>query len=143
MPLNIARTAGLLGAAGLIPFILPLATFVTGWHRPLSLTAFEAYSAVILSFLGGIRWGAAVHLEQDARRELLIAVSASLWAFLALAWPDARVSLALLTAGFVAMGLADGLRPGPTVPDWMTRLRVRLSIAVVALHVVTGVVLSW
>jgi hypothetical protein len=55
------RNAALLGYAGVIPFAVLAVLQTLGFEFPGrdALSGFVAYGAVILSFLGGIRWGAA------------------------------------------------------------------------------------
>lgn len=73
-----------LGYAGLIPFV-GLAAQVS---NPDAVSAFMAYSAVILSFLGGVHWGVAMRdqpFASDAR--LVVCMLPSLFAWLALLLP--------------------------------------------------------
>ncbi len=60
--LGIPNMPLLLGALGLIPFIVLSLAMLFGAATLLSFptaSALSAYGAVILSFLGGIRWGLA------------------------------------------------------------------------------------
>jgi hypothetical protein len=130
--------AALLGYAGVLPFAaLALAHLLGGTElRDFALRAFLAYGAVILSFLGGIRWGVATgRPDASPSAAFLVAVLPSLWAFACLSWPDARLAAWGLLLGFAGIGLADRWTPGPGTPAWMIRLRARLSLAVVACHV--------
>lgn len=132
------RNAAVLSYAGLIPFIAPviLILFAGPTARPAALDAFLVYGAIILSFLGGIRWGAASSAKFNADSALLISVLPSLWAVACLLLPSDQVSAWGMMTGFVLMGLADWLYPGLHVASWMRPLRVRLTLAVVACHVV-------
>jgi hypothetical protein len=122
-----------LGLAGLIPFwglALGLATGVTLGRAPEALAfALAAYAAVIASFLGGIRWGIAVTMEDQARarREYVIAVVPSLlaWGLLLIA-PEWRLeALAIMV---IAWGLIDyGMVCREDAPEWFGRLRLLLS----------------
>ncbi len=101
--------------------------------RALALRAFVAYSAVILAFLGGVRWGAA--LGEAEWRPLLQSVLPSVVACLSLLMPapDALMVLALV---YAAIGVFDVMRrPAPEWPAWFMKLRARLSGAVVVIHV--------
>lgn len=138
--------AKLLGYAGVVPFAaLALAHFfASGAVAAHALQGFLAYGAVILSFLGGIRWGVATRFERLQASALVVSVLPSLWAFACLLWPDPVVALWGLLLGFMTLGLADWLLPAAGNSAWMTDLRARLSLAVVACHVllITGLIIS-
>lgn len=136
--------AWLLGGSGLIPFLAAAAAWwgLQDVHaQNLALTALAGYGAVILSFLGGARWGAAL---RDAPAgpswaALTAAVAPSLvgWAGLLLLAPIFSMpggALLLLSLGFAIMGAWDiaGARKGAW-PHWYGRLRLVLT---------TGAVLS-
>jgi hypothetical protein len=121
-----------LGLAGLLPF----AAAAAGAHllppdqQGLALRALLAYGAVILSFLGGVRWGLAI---RDAEAGALLprlawSVTPSLLGWVALLLPAAP-GLALLAAGFAAALLAD-LRASEA-PGWYRRLRLPLSLGAI------------
>ncbi len=66
---QMVRAAWILGLAGLVPFVAGAWMIATGSEViPLPDVPFAvlAYGAIILSFLGGIRWGAA--LNETGRR---------------------------------------------------------------------------
>ena len=130
--------AAVLGYSGIIPFAAAAALVALGTAsmRPLALDGFLVYAAVILSFLGGIRWGAASMARPGPGRELVISVMPSLWSAFFLWWPPDSIAVWGLMAGFILMGLADWFYPGPGVAAWMRPLRMRLTLAVVACHVV-------
>ncbi|MGM0825168.1 MAG: DUF3429 domain-containing protein [Pseudomonadota bacterium] len=128
------RTAWVLGLAGLAPFVLTLGLV---WWGPISwqgmaVKAFMAYSAVILSFLGGTHWGAALQrAEPGQRRRLMIAMLPSLVAWPALLLP-ALWGLVILGLGFVFMWAYDLGRHG--WPRWYWLLRSVLTAGVVLAH---------
>jgi hypothetical protein len=136
------RVGRSLGLAGLTPFIAALLLALLARNdaqRALGLQAFVAYAAVILSFLGGIRWGAA--LTAPSFRLLGLAVLPSLLAFGLLLLPP-REALPLFALGFAVVGGFDVLRRvTPNWPGWFRTLRLQLSVAVVALHLVLIVAL--
>lgn len=119
-----------LGLAGLIPFwALALALSLHGavGLAPATLDAMLAtYGAVIVSFLGGIRWGLAVP-ARDRGVDYAIAVVPSLvaWALLAAPepWRLAGLGLTSLVLGAIDLGL---VRSG-LAPVWFGRLRLILS----------------
>ncbi len=129
-----------LGLAGLIPF---LALAGASWLAPLAwqfiaIPAFLYYSAVILSFLGGVQWGVAMSLEPDdsdgfrARMALSMAPSLIAWPALLLhpvtgAW--------VLVAGFLLIRLQEcGKASRELLPDWYQSLRTLLTVVVMACH---------
>jgi hypothetical protein len=134
--------ASVLGYSGLIPFAAAAVLVAAGDARTsqAALDGFLVYGAVILSFLGGIRWGAASAGGSGQAQGLLFSIIPSLWAALVLWWLDAALAAWGLMIGFLLMGLADRLYPGRGVPAWMSPLRSRLTFAVVACHLlVVGV----
>ena len=130
------RMAMRLALAGFIPFIA-LTLWLAGidaahpW-RAMTILLLKGYGAVILSFLGGIRWGIATR-DNDAAttRGLLLSVIPSLAGWVALALPDPH-AFALLAAGFAGQGAWDQFAVnGGRAPDWFGRLRMRLTLLVV------------
>lgn len=124
--------AVLLGIAGLIPFLGFAALAVSGYDGGLGTvglsprTILSAYGAVIASFLGGIRWGAAA-ARGAGNADYLIAIVPSLLAWTALAapapWDLRMLGMLVLLWGIVDQDLS---RRGLT-PPWMGRLRLILS----------------
>ena len=122
-----------LGWSGLLPFIgaLALAALAPGWHD-VALTAFIAYAAVILSFLGGARWGRGLATVVSAYR-YGEAVLPSLIGFAALLLAHRPLpALALLAGGFLIWLLID-LRD-PLWSQRYRRMRLGISVVVLALH---------
>ncbi len=128
-----------LAGTGAIPFILaalsqwialPLITPEFGYR------AGVIYAAIILSFLGGIRWGAILHWPQGERQSWDLAGSniAALAGWLALLLPPV-MCLSLLIAGFLLQGLWDLIASEQGVlPRWFGRLRTAVTaVATVAL----------
>ncbi len=120
-----------LGLGGLIPFWALALGVLTGGGAgfgPARLAlALAAYGAVIISFLGGIRWGFAVR-EGDAGLQYAIAVVPSLLAWAALAAPSPW-RLALLGVLVIVMWPADrALVRAGFAPAWFGRLRMILSL---------------
>lgn len=127
-----------LGLTGLIPYWGLALGIVTGADlglgAPALALALAAYGAVILSFLGGIRWGIAVAMEEQdaARRGYLISVVPSLLAWAALALPP-EPRLWTLAGLHVLLGLLDyGLVCREEAPEWFGRLRLILAAGAAA-----------
>ena len=119
-----------LGLAGLIPFwglacgLLLHGAFGLDPHA-LEL-ALATYAAIIVSFLGGIRWGAALGRDaQGTNYAISIVPSLVAWACLLAPapWRLALLGLAALALGPIDLGL---VRQG-LAPKWFGRLRLILS----------------
>lgn len=133
---SVPAAARWLGLAGLVPFFglaglawLP-ETAVAGW----ATEALIGYGAVILSFMGGCRWGlaAAGMAEGPSFRLLGASVVPALYAWGAAALPPA---LALLTlgVGLLALLAADlSLTRAGGAPPWWPALRWPLSLGAAA-----------
>jgi len=127
------RTAWLLSAAGLIPCFagatyLLLAGFGASWSF-VALLGVITYGAVILSFLGGIRWGLAVAAPESetASTTLIASTVPSLIGWAATLCP-VPYALALLIAGFVGQAYWDW-RAGKSgiFEPWFANLRMKIS----------------
>jgi hypothetical protein len=122
-----------LGWSGVMPFAGALAMAVVRplW-REVALTLFIAYGAVILSFLGGARWGRGMATDVSPLR-YAESVLPSLIGFVALMLAHRpSTALCLLAAGFLIWLLID-LRD-PLWPPAYRRMRLGISVAVLALH---------
>lgn len=139
---SIPRPALILGLGGLLPFfVTAIAALVLDNADPSSTTTSEsavkalgAYGAVILSFLGGVRWGKLLD-EPDQLRQwlpLTLSVAPSLIAWPALLLPDTPM-LMLLMAGFVIQYALDRAAVRHNhLPVWFGRLRLMLTCGAVA-----------
>lgn len=128
------KLAWVLSLAGLIPFAgLTLLLFV--WpdivQRGFAALALATYGAVILSFLGGVRWGAALDGKQPAATFVLSMVPPLLgWFALALPLP---FPFAVQAVGFALHGLWDWQAGrSDALPGWFINLRLTLSSLVTA-----------
>ena len=91
------------------------------------------YSAVILSFLGGIQWGLAM-VSRNPRirlRRLVVSMVPSLWAVAALLLPI-MATLTVLVTGFALFLAYESLERGDQVyPGWYLPLRIRLTVLLI------------
>jgi hypothetical protein len=89
------------------------------------------YGAIILSFVGALWWGLAIHAPANAPRNTLFVwsvIPALIGWFATLALPD--VGLRMLMAGLALQWVLDGMlmRKVPElIPGWMFRLRTMLT----------------
>lgn len=131
------RAAVRLGMLGALPFLI-LSLWLAGiagdhpW-RPATIALLTQYSAVVLSFLGGIRWGLAMRQTDSARTlDMVMTILPPLaaWASLSVPLP---YTFAALAAAFAAHGAWDAFAVhSGAAPRWYGRLRGALTAIVVA-----------
>ena len=130
--ITIPKSAFTLGFLGIIPFIATATiNLVPGAPlHELSMHALLGYGAVILSFLGGIRWGVAILTTDSADLfgPLFVSIVPAALGWLALLLPSS-MGLMLLALGFAAMLIAD-LRLS-SAPPWYRSLRRPLSVGAI------------
>lgn len=130
---DVPQTARILGFLGLIPFLLGgLGVWVTAFGDlrfalPIMVLA---YGALIASFLGGVRWGAAMQNNRaDSQpRHLVMAIMPSLVALMAFLLPLPQ-AFGLLIILFTAQAVLD-VTAGDNgdLQAWYKPLRLWLSI---------------
>jgi hypothetical protein len=132
-PSRIPLSAFIPGLLGLIPFwALALGTVIdTGFDPVLALVALIMYGAVILSFVGALWWGMAIHAPAGSQRHTMFiwsVVPALIGWFATLATTD--IGLRMLMAGLALQWLLDSMlvRKSPgLMPPWVFRLRTILT----------------
>ena len=123
-------------ASGALPFI---AAAILALSNAGDVRGFQAdqiaifYGAIILSFLGGIRWGDAI--TKGPATTLFISVLPSLAGFGALLINTYNGAM-ILIVGFAAQAIWDFIAPG-TLPNWFIRLRMVISAIVIACLTIT------
>ena len=139
---EIPRSALLLGLAGLLPFAWGAATVL--YPALAHLTAplgdrfaggpvLVAYGTVILCFLSGALWGFATKAETTlAIRSYGLSVLPALWAFFFVAGTISQSISALLVGFLVLITLDLQFTLWKLVPPWWMRLRILLTIGVIA-----------
>lgn len=130
---DVPQTARILGFLGLIPFLLGgLGVWVTtfGDLRFALPIMVLAYGALIASFLGGVRWGAAMQNNRaDSQpRHLVMAIMPSLVALMAFLLPLPQ-AFGLLIILFTAQAVLDvTASDNGDLQAWYKPLRLWLSI---------------
>ncbi len=134
-----------LGLSGVLPFALGLIIFALGGipaiSADLALRSTVAYGAVILSFLGGVRWGLGLLLDNPEKRDARFALSVvpSLLGWVAVLMP-AFPAMVLLALAFAAQGAWDvGDAEDDGAPHWFPHLRLLLTALVCSLMSVMAV----
>lgn len=124
-----------LGLAGLLPFIAAVIVMQTNLqgYAPIATLSLLVYGAVIVSFLGGVRWG--VELSRTGAHPRWLPLTCSVISSL-IAWPAVLIGgtsgLLLLTVAFIAQYLMDAhaVRHNQIV-QWYRSLRLILTTVVV------------
>jgi len=135
------RLAAQLGYAGLIPFVAGAAVAWLPGLMPISIDHWPllAYGAVILTFMGAIHWGLAMHsgeMTPGTRNQLLLSSVPPLIAWIALALPPIA-GYPVLGMGFLLMLFGDvkAVAYGQA-PEWYPGLRGPLTfVALISLAV--------
>ena len=130
----------LLSLGGYVPFAIAAIGIV--WlgenHAQFSmiLAAFKIWSAIILSFLGGIRWGFAISSTPPDVRNLIFSVVPAILAWFLLLFPSALTILGLLVL-FCIHGIWDNtyLKTEERIL-WFGKVRVALTLLVALAHIV-------
>lgn len=104
--------------------------------------AFKMWSAVVLSFLGGIRWGLAMRAEPADARTLGVATFGAVFGWGAMFLPDLWCMPVLMVA-YGAHGAWDSLAAfRGEAPGWYGNLRIVLTLLTIAAHGVAFAALS-
>ena len=131
LPLTSPKSGLWLGYMGLLPFLAGAVWLITPGLplKGIALKALILYGAVILSFLGGVRWGLAIaKINANIARPLIFSVIPSLLGWVA-ALSEPRVGLLILALAFSSLYFAD-LKLS-LAPDWYKSLRLPLTAGAV------------
>lgn len=135
----VKRTAWTLGILGLLPFVIMAGLLLYAGRDFIAFNqlvlGLAGYSAVILAFLGGVRWGTAILTRAHPRRTVILSVLPAIVGWLLLFVPSPWVFAAFALA-FLLTGVWDFVASrGRTLPTWFGTLRVALTVVVVLCHV--------
>ncbi len=136
---DVAKLGWVLASAGYIPFVFLAVTLFVLRHDhslfPSVFDVFKTWSAVILSFLGGIRWGMGINRSLTDPREIIASTVPAVVGWFALFLPDPLCVLILLLC-YCAMGAWDTLTVNlGKAPVWFGKLRTVLTLLVAASHI--------
>ena len=138
LPMRIPLAALIPGLLGLIPFwgLALSAHLSTGLDPLLALMALIMYGAIILSFVGALWWGMAIHAAPTAPRAAMFvwSVVPALIGWVAIMTTPA-IGLRMLMAGLALQWVLDGLlmRYVPNlIPGWVFRLRTMLTFGAIS-----------
>ena len=142
-----ARTGRYLALLGFAPFVV-MALWLYGiapdhpWRQS-TVTLLTGYAAVVLSFLGGIRWGLALLGKSEERQgHMILSIVPPLIGWMALATP-APLVFVFLAVAFAAQGAWDSLTlPPGAAPAWFRHARFQLTILAVAALILAFVATS-
>ena len=146
------RLVWMLGLAGLVPLAaIAILLVVVGKGNALAepiLNVFRIYSAIIVAFLGGARWGAALFhsLETTIPGQRVIApfwaVIAALAAALGILMP-ATYGMLLLLLAHCALGAWDSLSASSgSLPRWIAPVRIVLTGLAVFSHILAMIAMA-
>ncbi len=130
------NTAKLLAYAGLLPFIgIPLLIMLEQLDYYQGYLHFVQYSAIILSFFGGIHWFDALQ-NRRKNHQLYFSMLPSIIAWLALLFLDGSILLSVLSVTYISVLMYDkyilALDRDILIP--YTTLRTILTTVVVIAH---------
>jgi hypothetical protein len=132
-PRSIPAPALGLGLGGLVPFVVLAAALwvVQGRFVEVLAIALTAYAGVILAFMGGVHWGAAMLGGEAASwRRLVVSVLPALVAWPAIVFLPV-LGLGMLLLAFILLLVYDVQLVGAgTLPAWYRTLRIMLTLGV-------------
>lgn len=142
---EVPKAAVWLGYSGLIPFVVLTLVCIFGGAYPylLAVEALRGYGACILSFMGAIHWGLAIHpaAQDPSLKRLGLSVVPPLVAWASLLTPHPATGLLIQAFAFALLLSYDlsATREG-RAPAWYPKLRVPLTGVVAICLVVAGFV---
>ncbi len=138
-----SRTIWIIATIGVVPVIILTALIAfSGGHSSFAaplVDAYKVYSAISLSFLGGIHWGVvlAANGSVSSRQTIIVSLAAPLigWAAVFVAEP---MCFALLIVGFAGQGAWDNFAAhNGQLPIWFSKIRMMLTAVVILSLAVT------
>ncbi len=129
-----ALTPKILGYLGLIPFLTSgVLIWFTQFHT-YAIKSLSIYAAVILTFIGGVHWGIAMHTHQNknqskinTRNQFIFSVIPSLIAWSAIVFSNST-GLVIIALCFGMFWLIEKLYFHEYLSSWYMRLRSHLTL---------------
>ena len=132
-----SRTIWLIATIGVMPVIIFTALIACfGGHSSLTVPlvdAYKVYSAITLSFLGGIHWGVVLAEKQNASsgETIIVSLVAPLIGWVAV-FVEEPMCFALLIVGFAGQGAWDNFTAHTgQLPIWFSNTRMILTKVVI------------
>ncbi|PCI05867.1 MAG: hypothetical protein COB78_04630 [Hyphomicrobiales bacterium] len=127
----------------IVPFIgCALTLILLGKESPVFgpvVEMFKTWSAIMLAFMGGVRWGSTVFSAPDSPSKMSAATLLPVAGWLALFISGPFGILALLLI-YCAQGAWDSFSPNLShMPQWYARVRIMFVLLIVACHMVVFV----
>ena len=139
---RIPPTAFLLSLLGALPLFLCAFSLSSGMAFPLisdPALALVTYCAIILSFLGGVRWGYALRIVDPVlqKKAFVVSVVPAIVAWL-LVLPPTLMGFIAMPIIFLLMGILDDRMTNIGAPIWYRKLR-RIMTGIVVLTLIAAV----
>ncbi|MBY6063555.1 DUF3429 domain-containing protein [Pseudidiomarina sediminum] len=137
------HTAQRLGFLGLVPFLAFTLGGLLDLEAAASIRLFVIYSAIILSFLGGVHWGLAMLRDDAPTRELhwsMLPSIVGIAVFVAAHWLSSLVLLCILAVAHLFWLKFEKRHLQSPDHAWYIELRGRLTFTVVALHIILVII---
>ena len=139
---HVSKHYWFLGYAGLIPFVgLPLLAYTNVIDKILAYQYFVQYSAIILSFFGGIHWYDAL-VNNRTNHQLYVAMVPSIIAWVSLVFLGGNILLGVLSCAFIAILMYDKhvlVMEKSKIIEY-TKLRMILTTVVVTAHLIMALI---
>jgi hypothetical protein len=139
---RIPPTALVLSLLGALPLLVCAFSLATGYVVPFVVDpalSLVTYCAIILSFLGGVRWGYALRIVDPVlqKRAFIVSVAPAIVAWL-LVLPPTLMGFIAMPILFLLMGVLDDRLPAIGAPVWYRKLR-RLMTGIVVITLIAAV----
>lgn len=126
-----------------VPFIgCAIVLLVVGKSSPVFepvVEMFKTWSAIMLSFLGGIRWGATLISSRDSPAKMSAATLLPVAGWLAL-FIDGPFGILALLLIYCVQGAWDSFSGSMAhAPDWYSKVRILFVLVIAACHIVAFV----
>ncbi|MBL4597432.1 MAG: DUF3429 domain-containing protein [Rhizobiaceae bacterium] len=138
-----SNSAKLMVATVFLPFIgCAITLLVLGKDNPLFeplVDMFKTWSAIILAFLGGIRWGSALYSVPESLSRMSAATLLPVAGWLAL-FISGPIGILVLLLVYCAQGAWDSFSGTMAdAPKWYSKIRITFILVAAASHIIVFV----